>query len=120
MPTETKPASARARRSRKKGQQVEREVVHALQAEGIEAEKLSRSGYTGPDILVAKKYLGESKMRATGWKTISGWLKKANVLFLREGGSRAIMVVLRLEDYAALLRASSGVMIQPSDDGLGG
>lgn len=119
MPTEAKPDTARYRRSRRKGQQVEREIVHALQAEGIEAEKLSRTGYDGPDLLVAKKYLGESKMRASGWKTISGWLKGVNVLFLREGGSKAIMVVLRLEDYTALLRASSGVMVQPSEDGGG-
>lgn len=104
MPTETRTDTARFRRSRKKGQEVEREVVHALQALEVDVQKLSRSGYTGPDLLVGGKYLGEVKVRATGWKSISGWLKGVNVLFLREGGSRNVMVVLRLEDYAELLR----------------
>ena len=91
------------RGARQKGARGEREVVEILTEMGFEAEKLSRSGYTGPDILV-NGHLAEVKfqdsMSGVDWK----WLdqtSEAEFLFKRPAG-KEWLVVMDIETFAKI------------------
>jgi hypothetical protein len=97
------------RRNRRRGAEVEREIVDMLRGSGVAAEKISRSGYTGPDIVIRDQYPAECKLRKGGWKTIARWLVGVNILFLREGGKREPMVVLDWKTFVELMGGGQNV-----------
>ena len=104
--------SRRARRSRQKGAEGEREVVHLHTDMGIHAVKVPLSGATGyhggedVDIHVddGEPLRVQVKRQATdaGWKTALGQLGKACALFFRQdrGGW---FVLMPLATYKCLL-----------------
>ena len=112
MATPTPPR--RARRSRQKGAEGEREVVQLHRAMDIHAVKVPLSGATGyrggedVDIHVddGEPLRAQVKRQATdaGWKTILGQLGSACALFFRQdrGGW---FVLMPLDTYKRLLGA---------------
>ena len=92
--------------SRTKGARVEREIVTLLQNFGIPAEKLSRSGYTGPDVQIADEFTGEVKARKTGegFKTIQNWKSGVDILFLKSNHNTP-MVVLDFSLFVKLIQS---------------
>ena len=113
----TTTTSRRARRSRQKGAEGEREVVQLHRPMGIHAERVPLSGamaYQGNDEDVdvyacgrdAAPLVCQVKRQATdaGWKTILGQLGEACALFLRQdrGGW---FVLMPLDTYDRLLGA---------------
>ena len=104
--------SRRARRSRQKGAEGEREVVHLHETMGIHAVKVPLSGATGyrggedVDIHVGagEPLRAQVKRQATdaGWKTILGQLGDACALFLRQDRGEWF-VLLPLATYRRLL-----------------
>lgn len=95
--------------SKRKGSGFEREVVAALLAAGITAERVPLSGAAGGshtadvDCIVAglpRKL--ECKRRRGGFKTLAGWLGQNYGLAIRDDRSEPLMV-LRLSDFTALV-----------------
>ena len=87
--------------ARGKGSRGEREIVQLLAEYGIEAHKVSRSGYTGADILV-NGVLAEVKRQESMSKKDWEWLDQtddAKILFKRVNGKRWL-VVMDLDTYA--------------------
>ena len=104
--------------SRTKGARIEREIVALHDEIGIPCEKVSRSGYTGPDFRVADTYWGESKARAGGFKLIERWIEGCELLFLRTDGKPKPLVVMPWDMYASLMRAVFTRRYDPPDDDL--
>jgi Holliday junction resolvase len=104
--------------SRRKGGRVEREIVNALQEQGIGAEKIPLSGamggsFTG-DITVpvqGEDWRAEVKARkdGDGFKTLHDWLYDNRILFLKRNGMR-VLVVLSFDDFAALAKLPPEVL----------
>lgn len=97
-------------RSKRKGYEFERETVLALQAHGLAAERVPLSGSQGGTYVddVTCPVQGEDKRfeckrRASGFKTLYGWLSSSYGLIVRDDKCPAL-VVLRLEDFARLAR----------------
>lgn len=95
--------------SRNKGSRIEREIVRKHDDAGLPCEKISRSGYTGPDLECLGEFKGEVKARkgGKGWATIEGWLEGSDFLFLRQDRRDPIVVMTwdMYVDFAhALLR----------------
>ncbi len=90
---------------RVKGARVEREVVALHTSAGIPAEKVSRSGYTGPDLRIANEFLAEVKARKSGqgFTTLEKWLGEADLLFLKRDRQQP-MVCMSWATYARLMR----------------
>lgn len=98
------------RRSRDKGNRMEREIVNTFLTAGISAERVPLSGsaggsYTGDLTFAAigQDWLGEAKCRADGFKVIRGWLAPVRALFLK-ADRQETLVVVRMSDFIALLR----------------
>ncbi len=90
--------------SRGKGARGEREVVSRLIEMGVQAEKLSRSGYTGADIVVNGR-LGEVKRQESMSKRDWDWLDQnqgVDFLFKRVNG-KEWLVVMDLETFVKML-----------------
>ena len=87
--------------SRRKGQRIENEIVHLHQDNLIPAEKVSRGGYTGHDLMIADEFKAEVKARSggQGFATITRWLGDNDLLFLREDGKKYPTVVMRWQVY---------------------
>lgn len=94
--------SRKARRSKKKGYEGEREVVALLNKYGIEAERVPLSGalkserYSCDVVLPNNKRI-EVKRRKSGLKTIKKWLeedKNSNYVFFREDGDSDGWIVI--------------------------
>lgn len=97
------PVTRRAKRSKKKGYEGEKEVVDLLKKYGIEAERVPLSG-----ALKSKKYSCdvhipeidkrvEVKRRKSGLKTIQKWLDEdpnSNYIFFREDGDTDGWIVI--------------------------
>ena len=84
------------RASRIKGARVERELVHLLQDSGFAAEKISRTGYTGPDLsvpLLGRDLRVEVKARCNGFRKLYAWLNGADLLIVRADRSEPLVVV---------------------------
>lgn len=83
-------------KSRTKGARNERALVALMIAAGFKAEKISRSGYTGPDIRLAlngRVISVESKVRANGFKEIYAWLEHADMLIIKSDRQTPLFVV---------------------------
>lgn len=96
------------KRNRRRGAEVENQIVNMLREAGVAAEKISRTGYTGPDMLIRDEFLGECKLRKGGWKLILDWLAPVHILFLRQHGVREPIVVMRFGLFIRLLGGRNG------------
>lgn len=94
------------RNNRRRGANIEREIVRFHQDEGIPAEKMSRTGHSGVDISIADEFAAEVKSRkgGSGFDTINRWLDGNEILFLREVGKPDPTVVLTWATYLKLLK----------------
>ena len=93
------------RMQRSKGARIEREIVTLHTSAGIPAEKVSRSGYTGPDLQVTNEFRAEVKAckSSEGFATLEKWLGAADLLFLRRDRQRP-MVCMAWPVYEQLMR----------------
>lgn len=74
------------RASRQKGNRAERAIVRLLQNAGFAAEKISRTGYTGPDLSVPLLGIDrrvEVKARANGFRALYRGLTGADFLIVK-------------------------------------
>ena len=87
------------KRSRDKGQRIEREIVNLHREIGVDAERVPLSGAAGGtfdgDIVIAGTFKAEVKARAggQGFKTLTRWLADHDVLFLREDRETPLVVM---------------------------
>ncbi len=108
-PLKVQAASRGGRRSRDKGNRVERAIVRALQDAGFGAERVPLSGsaggsYTG-DLtvpLLGRDLVVEVKARADGFREMYAWLDGRDVLVLKADRREALVVLpLRLATQIA-------------------
>ena len=89
-----------------KGADGEREIVAKLIERGIDARKISRSGYSTPDIEILDYFMGEVKRQEEQVpKTIYKWLDQDednDMLFMRKNRHRWL-VVMDLDTFADLV-----------------
>lgn len=97
------------KRSRDKGNRIERQIVHLHHDADLTAERVPLSGaaggsYTGD--LIVENLKAEVKARATGagFKTLEKWLGNNQLLFLRRDHSKPL-VVMPWDTYQALMIA---------------
>jgi hypothetical protein len=81
--------------SRRKGARTELALVRLLQNHGFAAEKISRSGYVGPDASVP--LLGvdrrvEVKCRGNGFRQLYEWLNGADFLIVKADWHEPLVV----------------------------
>ena len=90
---------------RRKGARVEREIVNLHHDIGIPASKESRSGYTGPDLLVGDEFVCEVKARRNGegFAQLEKWLGDRDVLFLKRDRQKPL-VCLSWSTWVKLLK----------------
>lgn len=92
-------------KSRQKGDRFERDCVNRLKELGLEAQRVPLSGAAGghfsSDIICAGRKV-ECKTRKRFIGQFLGWLKGNYALFVKEDRSETL-VVMRLDDFAALL-----------------
>ncbi len=95
-----------SRMQRSKGARIEHEIVRLHHNIAIPAEKISRSGYTGPDLHIADEFQAEVKARRSGegFVTLEKWLGAADILFLRRN-RQAPFVVMPWAIYERLIQA---------------
>lgn len=93
------------RGARNKGARGEREIVERLTAAGIPAIKISRSGYTGPDVMVMGEPAEVKRHETTVGIKNYQWLEGVRYLFMRRN-KMPWLVVMRLEDFEELARDS--------------
>jgi len=94
------------RMQRNKGARVEREIVNLHHDIGIAASKESRSGHTGPDLLIGDDLVCEVKARRNGegFTQLERWLGNNDVLFLKRDRQKP-MVCLSWSTWIRLVRA---------------
>jgi hypothetical protein len=71
-------------------------LVRYLQARGFAAEKVSRTGYRGPDLsipLLGIDRAVEVKARGNGFATLYRWLGSADLLIVRANRREPLVVV---------------------------
>ncbi len=93
------------RMQRNKGARIEREIVHLHHAAAIPAEKVSRTGHSGPDLQIANEFSGEVKARKSGegFATLERWLGVTDLLFLRRDRQKP-MICMSWATYVQLLK----------------
>jgi Holliday junction resolvase len=87
---------AKKRASRRKGAAEERALVRFLQQRGFAAEKVSRTGYRGPDLsvpLLGVDRAVEVKARGNGFATLYRWLGSADLLIVRANRREPLVVI---------------------------
>ena len=102
------------KRSREKGNRLERALVRALQDHGFAAERVPLSGaaggsYTG-DLTVPVLGIDrcvEVKSRARGFGQLYNWLEERDVLIVK-GDRKTPLVVIRLDFAARIAMAAEG------------
>jgi hypothetical protein len=107
----TKHDPAKKRASRRKGATEERALVRFLQQRGFAAEKISRTGYRGPDLsipLLGIDRAVEVKARGNGFATLYRWLANADLLIVRSN-RREPLVILPLWLGAEIAAVAEGL-----------
>ena len=108
------------RRSRDKGNRVERALVHALQEAGFAAERVPLSGAArgrfGGDLSIP--ILGidrrcEVKARANGFRKLYAWLEGADFLIVRADRSEPLIVLLLKLAVEIATAAERGKAVMP-------
>lgn len=92
-----------AKMQRNKGSHVERLMVQMHQDAGIPCEKVSGMYKPGADLRIADEFSGEVKARKEPLKTIQGWLKGYDLLFVKPDRETP-MVIMTWDTYVALMR----------------
>lgn len=92
-----------SRKSRDKGQRIEREIVQRHKDIGIHAERVPLSGaaggsYTGDVLIHLDRMAGlisevKARKNGSGFTTIENWLSKNDVLFLRRDRAEPLVVM---------------------------
>lgn len=95
--------SRQGKRNRQRGAETERAIVQLLRDAGIAAEKISRTGYKSPDIMIQDEFTAESKRRKNGFRTLKVWLQEADIVFIREERVKKPMVVMEFDILVKLL-----------------
>lgn len=83
-------------KSRRKGARVEREIVSALQEDGIAAEKVSGMYRPGEDLSVpfrGRDLRVEVKARAAGFRQLYAWLENRDALVIRQDRKSPLVVI---------------------------
>ena len=99
------------KKHRRKGDRVEREIVHLLRSHGIEAERVPLSGAAGGsfsgDVLIAGAYRAEVKARSNGegFRMLEAWLEGSDLLILKRD-RRPPMVVMDFKLCTHLLHSA--------------
>jgi hypothetical protein len=97
-----------SRHSREKGRRTELAIVRLLQDRGIAAEKVSRAGYGGPDLIMpvlGQNRAAEVKCRAEGFRELYGWIADRDVLIVKADHQEPL-VVIRLSFAAEVVIAA--------------
>jgi len=92
----TKHDPTKKRASRRKGAEAERALVRHLQARGFAAEKISRTGYRGPDLSVPLLGIDRSvevKCRARAFGQIYSWLANSDLLIVRANRKEPLVIL---------------------------
>jgi len=100
-------------KSRRKGARGEHEIVKILTEAGIDAEKISRSGYDGLDVETLGRQ-AEVRRRETVPTTFYNWLEEnedSEFLFVRRS-RKPWLVVMEVEDFIKLVHELSGMKIE--------
>lgn len=115
------------KKSRDKGNRIEREIVNIHREEGILAERVPLSGAAGGsftgDVVIAGVWTSEVKSRSggDGFRTIERWLADNDLLFLRRDRQKPL-VVIPWENYIMLAKllgkyiSVMGTMPEPEED----
>jgi hypothetical protein len=110
------------RSPRIKGNGFEREVVSCLQEYGLAAERVPLSGAAGGSYVadftcpvLSRDRRFEAKRRASGFKSLYGWLGDNFGLVVRDDRKGAL-VILRLEDFARLVQAAENLKKAEADE----
>lgn len=92
-----------SRMQRDKGQRGEREIVNHWKAHGVKAERVPLSGAAGGEYVgdvdvywrgpEEAPHVGESKVRADGFKTIYDWLGENDFLCIKRDRSERLYVI---------------------------
>jgi hypothetical protein len=96
-------------RSREKGDRFERDCVNRLKELEMDASRVPLSGAAGGEYGSDLRVMGrkiECKTRKRAWTDLFGWLPGNDALFIKADRTDTL-VVLRLEDYAALLKGQA-------------
>jgi hypothetical protein len=112
---------AKKRASRRKGAAEERALVRLLQQRGFAAEKISRTGYRGPDLsipLLGIDRAVEVKARGNGFATLYRWLGNADLLIVR-ANRREPLVVLPMWLASEVAAAAEGISEVPKQGAAG-
>jgi Holliday junction resolvase len=107
-----------SKKSRDKGNRTERNVVHALQEQGIAAEKVSRMYKPGADLSVPVLGIDrniEVKSRATGFSRLYAWLEDRYALVVKADRQEPL-VIIRLRDAAEVAKTAERGHRRPIDD----
>ena len=105
-------AARGGRRSRDKGNRVERAIVRALQNAGLGAERVPLSGSAGGSYcgdltvpVLGRDMVVEVKARADGFRELYAWLENRDVLMLK-ADRRPVLVVLPFDLAAEIAIAA--------------
>lgn len=100
------------RRSRDKGNRVERAIVRALQNHGLAAERVPLSGAAGGSYvgdltvpLLGADRVVEVKARRDGFRELYGWLEARDLLIVK-ADRREPLVIVRLDLAARVAMAA--------------
>jgi hypothetical protein len=83
-------------KSRTKGRREELAIVRLLQAKGLAAEKVSRTGYAGADVsipLLGVDRTIEVKVRAGSFRELYRWLVDRDILIVRADRQKPLVIV---------------------------
>jgi hypothetical protein len=82
--------------SRRKGSRAELNLVRFLQQRGLNATKVSRTGYSGTDLsldLLGIERRVECKVRSHGFRQLYEWLANSDVLVIRADRKEPLCVL---------------------------
>jgi hypothetical protein len=99
--------------SRDKGARTERAIVRLLQAQGIEAKKISRAWTPGADLrlpILGIDRAVEVKCRATGFSRLYDWLNDRDLLIIKADRQEPL-VVLRMSLAAQIAKGGTKVSV---------
>lgn len=108
------------RANRNKGARVEREIVAAFAAAGIDAEKVPLSGMNqsrrfADDVVAHDPKLGDLRIEVKarkdgqGFLTLEGWKGNADILLLKRNNRQPMAVI----DFELLVKLMGGEPVKP-------
>jgi len=98
--------------SRDKGARFERQIVNALNDNGIEAKRVPLSGATSfqkGDVVIDGRIVCELKHRESGFKKIYEYKEGAKLLIIKQNQYEPL-IIMTFEDFIAMYKTSGGVI----------